>query len=200
MPLLLTLYKLVGPVGAAALAACVWLWFANAGLRGDLAAEVKAFADYKLVQVGTLNTAVMVALEAEREATAIAHQAELEAVAADREIEIVTETIIREVEVFVTEEVDTNFPIPNAWVYLHDAGASGTAVAQLASGSANSDAASDAFTMSDTSELLAKNYGACRIDAEHLEGLQEYSNDIQTWWAGVEAAWPSAGGEGVPVD
>jgi hypothetical protein len=173
-------------------AACAWLFIANANLKGDLADERTAFADYRTTQALALTQAVTAAVRAAEAAKDLERTAAVEEAEAQREVQIVTETIIKEVEVYVTPATNLSYPVPNGFVYAHDAAASGSpTIAAIANRTGQPASAASAITMSRSAELLAANYGACRANAVQLTSLIKWENDVQAWWKEVEVAWPS---------
>lgn len=82
-----------------------------------------------------------------------------------------TKTIIKEVPVYITVEVDKQFPVPESFVVLHDAAARSTEIPTSAGDSIKR--ASD-IKISQVATTVAENYGTCNEIREHLKGWQEW--------------------------
>lgn len=82
--------------------------------------------------------------------------------------------VIREVPVYVTKEADSNCPIPNGWVFIHDKAASGTNQARIPEAPGNPNEASTGVTLSSAAETVALNYQQYHELAEQLTSLQTW--------------------------
>jgi len=108
-------------------------------------------------------------------------------------IEVVTNVIREEIPIYITPEVDTQYPLPNSFVWLHDAAASGRSVAELPSRPGEPAGVATEFTLSDTTQLLNANYAVCKYNAAQLEALQQWARDMEDWWAELRESWPNGG-------
>ena len=118
-------------------------------------------------------------IEGKNEATATDVGRQVEE--AKTEIQYVTRTIIQKVPEYVTTEADARCVVPNGFVWLHDASATGNPPAPAASGeSADADSG---VTLSEVVPVIADNYAYTRTLEAQVTGWQ-------TWFAAVQADWP----------
>lgn len=83
-----------------------------------------------------------------------------------------TKTIVREVPKYVTPEVDAAFPIPCAFVRVHDAAARGITADQVPNPPGKSDADACEFKASQVVALIADNYGTALQWRQQLIDIQ----------------------------
>lgn len=83
-----------------------------------------------------------------------------------------TTTVIRqEIPRYVTPETDRRYLLPNGFVWLHDAAATGVSPGQR---TGDPDAPSEAVATSRALDVIVSNYGICHENAEQLTALQEW--------------------------
>jgi hypothetical protein len=112
------------------------------------------------------------------------------AVAVDR-VQWRTRTIIREVPIYVTPETDAAYGnLPNGFVRLHDAAATGTPPVPLGSG--ESDGAPSNVAPSAAISGIVDNYGTCNVWREQVIGWQSWHKEQSALWAGEGSPTPAA--------
>lgn len=168
-------WRIIGGVGAVGLVLFVgWRLYENgydAGQQAEFALRQEALAEAEK-------------LKNEAEASWQQRVAELEMLlgAKIETVREVTNVIREEIPVFITEEVNSACTLPNGFVWLHDAAASGRPVAELPIRSGEFDGAAGGIELSDTAELLNDNYGVCRRNAIRLQEFQQYAKEVEDWW------------------
>ncbi len=105
--------------------------------------------------------------------------------AARVETRIVYRTITERIPVYVTPEIDRDYPVPVGFVRLHDAAAAGSAPA-LPDGSGEPADAPSGIPLSAVAATVFPNYADCADDRARLKGWQD-------WYAEQRAAWDQAG-------
>lgn len=93
-----------------------------------------------------------------------------------------TRTLIREVPVYVTEAGDRSAILPDGFVRLHDAAATGTAPVPFGTG--ESPDTPSGIALSAATGIILDNYGQCRVWREQVIGWQSWYFDQQSLWAG----------------
>lgn len=175
------------------------------GLAGLVA--IVAFAGWRLYERGYdagVRAEYSKRLEALRVTEAIMNEAredwfwrafdiDMELKTKNAQIRTVTNVIREEIPIYVTPEVDTQYPLPNSFVWLHDAAASGRPVAGLPVRAGEPHGVAEGIELSDTAELFNANYAVCRGNAEQLKAFQQWATDLEDWWGELQQSWP--GGE-----
>jgi hypothetical protein len=82
-----------------------------------------------------------------------------------------TATLRQEIPRYVTPTADRRYLLPDGFVWLHDAAATGVPVVAAAG---DPDAASQGVTTSAALDTIVGNYGTCHETAEQLSALQEW--------------------------
>ena len=138
-------------------------------LRNDIANMV-------IAQQDAIIEAQRLAREDQIERDELSKIAAVNAALAQRKIETVTNTIIREVPSYVPNEDATGarFVVPHGFVLVHDAAASGRTTIEVPNTTGQSNDTPSAIDMSRVASVLAQNYGACRLNAQQLSGLQAW--------------------------
>lgn len=94
---------------------------------------------------------------------------------------IVYQTITERVPVYVTPEIDRDYPVPVGFVRLHDAAATGSA-ATLPDGAGEPADAPSGVPISAVATTVVGNYASCADDRSRLAGWIE-------WYGQQRAAW-----------
>jgi hypothetical protein len=81
-----------------------------------------------------------------------------------------TETVVARVPIYITKEIDRQYPVPNAFVVLHDSAA--RSEVPPSPGSAY-EGASD-IKISEVTRTVAENYGTCNEVRQQLLGWQDW--------------------------
>lgn len=101
------------------------------------------------------------------------------------ETRIVYQTITERIPVYVTPEIDRDYPVPVGFVRLHDAAAGGSA-ATLPDGAGEPADAPSGVPLSSAAATIVGNYASCTDDRARLKGWQD-------WYAEQRAAWDASG-------
>lgn len=94
---------------------------------------------------------------------------------------IVYQTITERIPVYVTPEIDSDYPVPVGFVRLHDAAAAGSA-ATLPDGAGEPADAPSGVALSAVAATVIGNYASCTDDRSRLAGWIE-------WYGQQRAAW-----------
>ena len=94
---------------------------------------------------------------------------------AQAQIQTVTQTIIKEVPVYVTKKSNDRCTIPNGFVQLHDAAASG--VSPIPDATSGADDPASGVDLSKVASTVASNYGTCNQVRQSLSDLQQWVAD-----------------------
>lgn len=86
-------------------------------------------------------------------------------------------TIVKEVPVYVTATADAACTVPAGFVHLHDAAASGDALAGVAG---DPDAPAAGVTLSSVAETVADNYAIHHATVAQVNGLQALARQLHT--------------------
>ena len=82
-----------------------------------------------------------------------------------------TKTIVKKVPVYITREVDRQYPVPESFVVLHDAAAGAT---EVPVGAEDFTGRTSEVKISEVAATVADNYGTCNEIREKLIGWQEW--------------------------
>lgn len=94
---------------------------------------------------------------------------------------IVYRTITERIPVYVTPEIDRDYPVPVGFVRLHDAAAQGSAAILPDSAGEPADAPSG-VALSAVADTVVGNYASCTDDRARLIGWQDwYRQQVAAW-------------------
>ena len=93
-------------------------------------------------------------------------------------IRTVTQRLIEKVPLHVTPTTDARYPVPWAYVRLHDAAAAGDDLSAAAADPDRPDGAPSDVAASEAAAAVVGNYGACRADAARLAELQAWARQM----------------------
>lgn len=139
-----------------------------------------AIAKLKLAQASDVAARTGAALEFQKSEDAATLASALKEAAAQARVRTFTRTIIEKVPVYVSRKADSRCVVPNGFVRMLDAAASGSDPASLPGTSGESDDAPSGIGLSQIATLSAENDGRYRAVAEELKALQA--------WVRAEAA------------
>ena len=154
--------------------------FSEAKVIGTLALAVGLFGggfytawQYKFYEE---QTALAKALEAKEvvqtKQEALTNQAEQTALKVVYRDRVITNTLVKKVPVYVTKIADAGCSIPDGFVRLHDASASG--LSHLPDPSPGADAAPSGVALSEVATVVGSNYGSYHQIADQLTQLQNW--------------------------
>jgi len=101
------------------------------------------------------------------------------------ETRVVYRTITERIPVYVTPEIDRDYPVPVGFVRLHDAAAAGGAAPALSDRPGEPADAPSGVPLSAVADTVAGNYAGCADDRARLKGWQD-------WYTEQRAAWDQA--------
>lgn len=102
--------------------------------------------------------------------------------AARVETRVVYRTITERIPVYVTPEIDRDYPVPVGFVRLHDAAAAGGSAPTLSDRPGEPADAPSGIPLSAVADTVTGNYAGCADDRARLKGWQD-------WYAEQRAAW-----------
>lgn len=159
---------LLGALGALILGMGMFFYGQHLGYAERTAEEITAERHQAEVVAATVKH--QEAVTAEWSNKGAEHQAQ---------IETVTRTIIREVPVYVTPQIDRDFPLPWGFVRVHDAAALRIDVPAIPLPTGQSDASRSPVTASVAAGTIAENYGRADGNAQQLNDLEAWIRDQQ---------------------
>ena len=101
------------------------------------------------------------------------------------ETRVVYRTITERIPVYVTAEIDRDYPVPVGFVRLHDAATRGSAPA-LPDGTGEPADAPSGVALSAVTDTVVENSAGCTDDRARLKGWQD-------WYVQQKAAWEASG-------
>lgn len=97
------------------------------------------------------------------------------------ETRIVYRTITERIPVYVTPEIDRDYPVPVGFVRLHDAAATGSAPA-LPDGAGQPADTPSGVPLSAVADTIVGNYASCTDDRARLIGWQDWYRQQREAW------------------
>jgi len=127
------------------------------------------------LSISSANQKAMVAAVAkQKSADAISTASEEANIKKQQVIITQTQTIIQKVPVYVTAQIDQSFPLPCAFIRLHDAAASGADPSTITLPTGLVDASTCPVKASDAIGIIVSNYGQYQSVAAQLTALQAW--------------------------
>jgi hypothetical protein len=81
-----------------------------------------------------------------------------------------TETVVARVPIYITKEIDRQYPVPNAFVVLHDSAAR----SEVPPGPGSAYEGASDIKISEVTRTVAENYGTCNEVRQQLLGWQDW--------------------------